>query len=83
MGKISKRVQNEIKFGNWEELINGSRRYWCDVKGKSGWLARYVKEVDAQENTTRFCQEIYNEEGRLIEIHEKYPVDKGHQSVKE
>jgi hypothetical protein len=44
---------------------------------------RYVKEVDADENTVRFWQEIYNDQGKLVEIHEKYPVDKGHQQVQE
>jgi hypothetical protein len=42
-----------------------------------------VKEVDADENTVRFWQEIYNDQGKLVEIHEKYPVDKGHQQVQE
>jgi len=45
------------------------------------WRARYLKEVDAREKTTRFWQEIYDEHGRLVEIHEKHPVDKGHQKV--
>jgi hypothetical protein len=29
----------------------------------------------------RFWQEVYDETGGLIEIHEKFPVDKGHQKV--
>jgi hypothetical protein len=45
------------------------------------WLARYLKEVDADENTMSFWQEIYDETGKLVEIHEKFPVDKGHQKV--
>jgi hypothetical protein len=40
-----------------------------------------VKEVDREEITVRFCQEIYDEEGKLVELHEKYPVDKGHRKV--
>jgi len=28
-----------------------------------------------------FWQEIYDDTGRLVEIHEKFPVDKGHQKV--
>jgi len=76
-----KRSQNEAKFGNWEEQPDGGRKYWYDVTGHHGWKARYVKEVDASENTTRFLQEIYNEQGKLVEIHEKYPIDKGHQKV--
>jgi hypothetical protein len=46
-----------------------------------GWLARYLKEVDANEITVRFWQEIYDDAGRLVETHEKFPVDKGHQKV--
>jgi hypothetical protein len=51
--------------------------------GHSGWRARYVKEVDAKEVTRKFHQEIFNEQGELVEIHEKYPVDKGHRRVQE
>jgi len=75
------RSQNERKFGNWDELRGGGRRYWLDVSGRLGWRARYVKEVDEKETTLRFWQEIYDEAGRLIEIHERYPVDQGHQKV--
>ena len=66
-----------------EELLSGGRRYWFEVAGRRGWKARYVKEVDADEITIRFWQEIYDDRGQLIEIHEKYPVDKGHQQVQE
>jgi hypothetical protein len=30
------------------------------------------------ERTVRFYQEIYDDTGRLVEVHEKYPEDKGH-----
>ena len=80
---MSTRPQNERKFGSWEELPNGGRRYWFEVAGRRGWKARYVKEVDADENTVRFWQEIYDDQDKLVEIHEKYPVDKGHQQVQE
>jgi hypothetical protein len=75
--------QNKRKFGSWEELPRGGRRYWLEVAGRRGWKARYVKEVDADENTVRFWQEIYDDQDKLVEIHEKYPVDKGHQQVQE
>ena len=75
------RGQNEKKFGYWEELPGGGRRYRLDVLGRSGWQARYWKEVDADEITLRFWQEICDETGRLVERHEKFPVDKGHQKV--
>lgn len=56
----------------------GGRLYWYELVGRNGWRARYIKEVDGDETTLRFCQEIYDEQGRLVEVHEKYPVDKGH-----
>lgn len=78
---IEKRRQNEQKFAGWEARPDGGRRYWYDVPGRTGWHARYVKEVDAEEATLRFYQEIYNQNDVLVEIHEKYPVDSGHKSV--
>ena len=33
------------------------------------------------EITVRFWQEIYDDQGTLVEIHEKYPVDKGHRKL--
>jgi len=78
---MSTRAQNEKKFGQWEETPRGGRRYWIDVLGRQGWRARYVKEVDADEATLRFWQEIYDGKGKLSEIHEKYPLDKGHRKA--
>ena len=57
------------------------KAYWLDVFGKQGWKARYVKEVDADEATVRFYQEIYDDTGKLVEIHHKYPIDQGHEKV--
>ncbi|MCK4486667.1 MAG: hypothetical protein KAU38_07890 [Desulfobacterales bacterium] len=76
-----KRRQNERKFGVWDELFDGSRRYFYEVQGRHGWSARYVKEVDDSEQTIKFYQEIYDEKGQLVEMHEKYPVNKGHARV--
>jgi len=39
------------------------RKYWYQIKGKAGWRAKYVKEVDIDENTIKFYQEIYNDKG--------------------
>jgi hypothetical protein len=78
MDSERKRRENERKFGHWRTLPDGGRTYWLDVPGLHGWRARYVKEVDAVETTTRFYQEIFNGDGQLVEIHEKYPADKGH-----
>lgn len=78
---MSTRAQNERKFGHWDELPGGGRRYWLDVPGRLGWRARYLKEVDAAENIVRFWQEIHDDRGQLVETHKKYPLDKGHQKV--
>jgi hypothetical protein len=77
----SKRRENERKFGTWEELPGGGRRYFYEVQGRYGWKARYVKEVDASETTVKFYQEIYDERGDLVEVHEKYPVDRDHRKL--
>jgi hypothetical protein len=76
-----KRQRNERKFGAWRDLPGGGRAYSFEVKGRGGWRARYVKEVDAEELTVRFYQEVFDGDGRLREIHEKYPVDLGHRHV--
>ena len=34
------------------------------------------------EETVAFYQEIFDGKGNLVEIHEKFPVDKGHRKVK-
>ena len=78
---LSKRIKNEAEFDEWEEMPDMGRKYWFDVKGKSGGFARYVKIVDSYESTVSFVQEIYDKSGSLIEIHEKYPIDKGHKKV--
>ena len=80
---MSTRAQNERKFGHWEELSGGGRRYWFEVAGRYGWKARYVKEVDLNDETVKFWQEIYDNHGALVEVHEKYPVDQGHRKVQE
>jgi hypothetical protein len=75
------RIQNEKKFRHWAGLAGGGRRYWMEVTGRMGWRALYIKEVDAQETAVRFWQEIYDAEEKPVEIHEKYPVDKGHRKA--
>jgi len=74
----NKRKENEKKYSNFEELTDGSRMYWFEIEGRMGWKARYVKIVDSKELTVSFRQEIFNESGLLVEIHEKYPIDNGH-----
>ncbi len=75
---MSTRSQNERKFSQWDELPDGKRCYWLEVTGRFGWRARYLKQVEADETTLRFWQEIYDDTGKLVETHEKFPVDKGH-----
>jgi hypothetical protein len=79
---MSSRQQNERKFSQWHDLPNGGRRYWFEVIGRQGWKARYIKEVDAREKMVKFWQEILDSTGQLVEIHEKYPVDKGHRKTR-
>ena len=79
--KDLKRKLNEAKFSNWLDLPNRGRRYWYEVKGKYGFKAKYVKEVDFNEETVKFYQEIYDENNNLIEIHEKFPVNRGHKRL--
>jgi hypothetical protein len=40
---MSTRAQNEFKFGEWEELPGGGRRYRRIVRGRQGWRAIYFK----------------------------------------
>ena len=75
---MTTRSQNERKFRHWRQLPTGGRPYWIDVAGKTNWRARYLKVVDADERIVRFWQEIYDHQGQLVAIHEKYPVDLGH-----
>jgi hypothetical protein len=78
---MASRAQNERTFKQWEELPGGVRRYFREFVGRAGGRARYVKEVDAAEITIRFAQEIYDQDGRLVAIHEKFPVDLGHKQL--
>ena len=69
------------KFKHWEELLDGGRRYVREYVGRAGGRARYIKEVDVNERTVRFAQEIYDASTRLVAIHEKYLVDLGHKRL--
>jgi hypothetical protein len=75
-----KQKQNEKEYSNWIELINNGRLYWNEIKASddSGKKAHYEKEVDSEEHTITFIQKIFDNNGTLIEIHQKYPIDKGH-----
>jgi len=76
-----KRKANETEFDLWTDNDMGGRIYYFEINGKLDWKAKYLKEVDKNEITIRFWQEIYDERNILREIHEKYPVDKGHKKI--
>jgi hypothetical protein len=78
---MASRAHNEREFNYWEKLPNGGRRYIREFVGRAGGRARYVKEVDVAERTTRFAQEIYDAHDRLVAVHEKFPVDLGHKQL--
>lgn len=75
---MASREHNERKFGPSKALPGGGRRYVKVIVGRARGSALYVKDVDANEETVRFAQEIYDASGRQIEVHEKFPVDLGH-----
>ena len=79
---MATREQNERRFGCWEDLSEGGRRYWRDRAGTSGEVARYVKIVDRDEQTLVIVQEIYDVQGHLVSVHQKYPVDDGHRYLR-
>lgn len=78
---MASRKENERTYPSWEELPDGGRRYWREREGGDFGWCRYVKIVDEHEVTISFVQEIYDDEGNLIEIHQKYPIDTGHQNL--
>ncbi len=80
---MASRTENEGKFGEWKDDPDGTRTYWYTVHGKQGWYAKYIKCVDANERTIFFRQEVYNQNDELVEVHEKYPHDKGHKKLGE
>ncbi len=73
--------QNEKKFSNWETLSGGGRRYWYDSEREDSFTIRYVKIADANEVTIKILQEVYDASGKLVGIHEKFPVDLGRRQV--
>jgi len=78
---MATREQNERRFKQWQDFADGGRRYWTDRRGIISGFQRLIKIVDEHEKTMQIVQEIYNEEGILIERHQKYPVDSGHERI--
>jgi hypothetical protein len=78
---MSTRRANEKRYKQWTETDTGGRIYVRKVLGQYRWYALYIKEVDSKEDIIHFRQEIYDEQDILVEVHEKYPIDKGHQKA--
>ena len=75
------RLKNEVEYESWIDKEDGGSIYSFEIKGKLGWKAKYLKEVDSEEVTIKFWQEVYDDKNILKEIHEKYPVDTGHKKL--
>lgn len=78
---MATRKENEKRFKNWDELPIGGRRYWYDRKSTVSGFQRIIKIVDSDEITLQLLQEIYDDEGHLIERHQKFPIDIGHEQL--
>lgn len=78
---MARRKRNERRFKHWEDLPNDARRYWYDSEREDGFTIRYIKVVNANEQTMALIQEVYDRSGKLVEVHEKFPVDRGHRRV--
>lgn len=80
------RQRNQKDWPHWEDLPDGRRRYWLKRTGaKWGWQILF-KEVTLDpesqlEHTIRMWQEIYDDAGKLVESHQKFPIDTGHQKL--
>lgn len=48
-------------------------------KGRVMGFQRIIKIVDADEKTLQVIQEVYNDDSDLVERHQKFPVDTGHE----
>ena len=77
----NQRKKNEKEFEAWIETESDGRIYSFEISEKLGWKAKYSKEVNNEELTLRFWQEVYDDKNVLREIHEKYPVDKGPKKI--
>ena len=53
---LQKRKKNESEYDKWTENEDGSRIYSFEIKGRLGWKALYLKEVNSEEITLRFWQ---------------------------
>jgi hypothetical protein len=67
-------------LGGWSSSLLDSAhgRKW-------GWQILYkevICDADTQlESTVRMWQEVYDNDGKLVETHQKFPADTGHQKL--
>jgi hypothetical protein len=78
---MATRKQNEAEYHFWEELPDGGRRYWKQRPGVKSGYQQIVKFVDSNEVTLLVLQEVYNDDGKLIEKHQKFPSGSEHKYV--
>ena len=76
---MATRKQNEGRFKRWKDLANGGREYWKDRPGEISGFQRIIKIVDEHETTQLILQEVYDDDNILIQRHQKFPMDTGHQ----
>jgi hypothetical protein len=80
------RRRNELDWPSWEDLPLGRRRDWFRRQGAVAGYQILFKEVifdpkTQLEETSRMWQEVYDDSGKLVASHQKYPVDTGHKTV--
>lgn len=78
---MATREQNERRYHYWEDLPGGGRRYWKVRAGRNSGWQRMVKVVDENEVTIQIVQEVLDNDGELVETHQKFPSDTGHRKL--
>jgi hypothetical protein len=84
MSKLRSRSERDWQY--WQDLPDGGRRYWIRRLGRHwGWQILFKEvmydEETQLENTVRLWQEIYDNDGNVVEVHQKYPTDTGRQKL--
>lgn len=80
------RRRNERDWPNWKDLPDGRRQYWIRRQGREWGCQIMFKEVvfdpkTQLEQTARLWQEVYDDNGKMVESHQKFPVDTGHRKT--
>ncbi len=80
------RQRNERDWPHWEDLPDNRRKYWIRRQGHEWGYQVMLKEVRFDpatqlEETVQLWQEVYDDQGKLVGRHQKYPVDTGHERL--